>query len=79
MRRVISDIVVCPIARECNNNSCIMRMTRVFGYLLDPSLSTEKKKAQDIEKKFGKGYLPAMDTLFRDGGIQVICKDFKDK
>lgn len=79
MPQVISDIRVCPLARACDNNSCLMRMVQVHNYPLEPSTEAEKKKALDIEKKFGKGYLPRMDTLFRNGAIQVRCFDFKDK
>lgn len=79
MEKVISDVRLCPIARECRNNRCIMRMMKVFNYPIDPSLDSERKKARDVESKYGVGYLPKMETLFRDGSIQIICKDFKDK
>lgn len=79
MDRVISDIRICPIARDCRNNSCIMRMIKVFNYTLEPSIDSERQKVKDIESKFGKGHVPKMKTLFKDGMIQVICEGFKNK
>ena len=79
MPKEIYDIRVCPLARSCGNNSCLMRMVQVLNYPLEPSTDIERQKAAAIEKKSGKGYLPRMDTLFRGGSIQVRCYDYKDR
>ncbi len=63
MRRIISDVLLCPLARECGNNPCLLRMVGAFNYPISPSIQSERDKARDIEKRVGsKGYVPAMET-----------------
>lgn len=77
-RRVISSIMLCPIARECKNNVCILRADKVHGYPLTASTKAEQDKAKEIEKRIGRTYLPQFTTQLRDNKVDVICPDFMD-
>lgn len=80
MRRVIAHVSPCPLARECGNNPCLLRMVGAFNYPVSPSIQSERDKARDIEKRVGgKGYVPMMETRLREGELQIICPDFKNR
>jgi hypothetical protein len=77
-RKTISSIGLCPLARECRNNVCLLRADKIHGYPLTPSTKDEQNKAKEIESKIGKTYLPQFITQLRDGKVDVVCPDFTD-
>lgn len=80
MKQNIYEIAGCGIARQCRNDQCILRMCRVFNYPLEPSTKAEFDKVRDIEKKVGsKGYVPKFEQGWRDGKVQIVCPDYKDR
>ena len=77
-RKVISSFNLCPLARECRNNVCMLRANKIRNYPLTPSTKQEQDLAKSIEKEIGRVYLPRFETILRNDHIQVICPDFME-
>lgn len=77
-KKVIASIPLCPLARECKNNVCVLRAEKVYGYPITPSTKQEQEKAIEIEKKIGRTYFPYLETQLRNGKVNVICPDFME-
>jgi hypothetical protein len=68
----------CGLVKTCDNHSCIFNMMDK-GYQLTPTGAGQHNKNQQLERLYGKGFVPMMREIFRDGFIDVVCDLFIDK
>ena len=78
MSKKVSEFFGCPIARDCKNDKCLMRMVKVFGY--DPSPKAINADAnKHIEQKCGKGFVPKFEQRTRWDHTEFYCHDYKNR
>jgi len=83
MSKKVSEFFGCPLARECRNDACILRLMKVFNY--DPSYKAISAHAnRDIETRLSakglKVFTPKFENRVSKGdNVSIVCHDYKDR